>query len=92
MLAHRIHHLAEKSHVIEFFALLKLIGEFPAAFKDLAAEAFDFVGGPATEVVVQRFAGFKLLAVDEQRVGPGERVAMLIKVAEQREAAGYRSL
>ncbi len=71
---------------------MKLIGEFSAAFKDLAAEAFNFVGGHATEVVVQRFAGFKLLAVDEQRVWPGERVAMLIKVAEQREAAGYRSL
>ena len=69
---------------------MKLIGESPAALDDLAAEAFNFVGGHATEVVVQRFAGFELLAVDEQRVWPGERVAMLIKVAEQREAAGYQ--
>jgi hypothetical protein len=51
---------------------------------DGAAEALDLIGGHGAEVVV---AGFELLAVDEQRVGLGERIAGLIEVAEQGEAA-----
>ena len=46
------------------------------ALDDLAAEALDLVGGHAAEVVVERIAGFELLAVDEQRVRPRQRVAV----------------
>ena len=59
------------------------------ALDDLAAEALDLVGGHGAEVVVERLAGFELLAVDQQRVRAGERVAVLVEVAEQR--AGGRS-
>ena len=38
------------------------------ALDDLAAEAFDLVGRHGAEVVVERIAGFELLAVDQQRV------------------------
>ena len=40
------------------------------ALDDLAAEALDLVGGHVAEVVVERVAGFELLAVDQQRVRP----------------------
>ena len=58
------------------------------ALDDLAAEALDLVGGHAAEVVVERVAGFELLAVDQERVRARQRVAGgLVEVAEQREAA-----
>ena len=59
------------------------------ALDDLAAEALDLVGRHAAEVVVQRFAGFELLAVDQQRVRAGKRIAVLVEVAEQRQAAVF---
>ena len=63
-----------------------------AALDDLAAKALDLVGGHAAEVVVERVAGFELLAVDEQRVGARERIACrLVEIAEQREAAVVRA-
>ncbi len=57
------------------------------ALDDLAAEALDLVGGHVAEVVVERLAGFELLAVDQQGARPGERVAVFVEVAEQGEAA-----
>ena len=57
------------------------------ALDDLAAEALDLVGGHGAEVVVQRIAGFELLAVDQQRVRPRERVAVFVEIAEQRQPA-----
>ncbi len=57
------------------------------ALDDLAAEALDLVGRHAAEVVVQRLAGFELLAVDQQRVRARQRVAVLVEVAEQRQPA-----
>jgi len=53
------------------------------ALDDLALEAFDLVGGHAPEIVVQRFAGFELLAVDQQSVWARQRLAMFVEVAKQ---------
>src|SRR5437870_3501220 len=90
MLPNGIHHLAEKRHVVEFLPSLKLIGELAAAFDNLAAEALYFVARHAAEVVIQRFAGFELLAVDKQRIWARERVAVLVEVAEERETSVFQ--
>jgi hypothetical protein len=55
------------------------------AFDHLAPEAFDLVGRHLAEVVVERFAGFELFAVDQSVFGRGQRIAVLVEVAEQRE-------
>ena len=58
------------------------------ALDDFAAEAVDLIGRHVAEIVVERIAGFELLAVDQQRVRARQRVAGgLVEVAEQREAA-----
>ena len=58
------------------------------ALDDLAAEALDLVGRHAAEIVVERIAGFELLAVDQQRVRARRAGCRgLVEVAEQREAA-----
>ena len=82
-LADGVHHFAQQVLVGEGFGLAAIAG----AFHDLAAEAFDFVGGHGAEVVVQRFAGFQAFAVDQQRVRAGEGLALLVEVAEQGEVA-----
>ena len=81
-LADGVHHLAQQVLVGDVLGLLAVAG----ALDDLAPEALDLVGGHGAEVVVQRLAGFELLAVDQQGVGRAERVAVLVEVAEQREA------
>ena len=68
--------------------MLLACAQVPGALDDLAAEALDLVGGHGAEIVVERVAGFELLAVDQERVGAGQRVARrLVEVAEQRQAA-----
>ena len=70
-LADRIHHLAQQRHVVDVLAFVQFVGELAAAFDDFAAEAFDFVGRHVAEFVVKRFAGFELLAVNQQSVAGG---------------------
>ena len=64
-LADGVHDLAEQFLVGDVVAGSRVAG----ALDDLAAKALDLVGSHAAEVVVERIAGFELLAVDEQRVG-----------------------
>ena len=79
-LANGVHDLAEQFLVGDVVAGTGIT----AALHDLAAKAFDLVGGHAAEVVVQRVAGFELLAVDEERVRARERVAGgFVEIAEQ---------
>ncbi len=47
------------------------------------AEALDLVGGHAAEAVVEGFAGFELLAVDQERVRSGERIAVFVEISEE---------
>jgi len=78
-----VHHLAEQlliGQVVRRAAIAR-------ALDDLPAEAVDLVGRHVAEVVVERLAALELLAVDEQRVGARERVAVLVEVAEEGEAA-----
>ena len=83
-LADGVHDLAEQVLVGDVVAGAGIAG----ALDDLAAEALDLVGGHAAEVVVERVAGFELLAVDQQRVRARQRVAGgFVEVAEQCEAA-----
>ena len=44
---------------------------FHAALENVAAELLDLLRGHLTEVVVERIARLKLLAVDQQRAGLG---------------------
>ena len=83
-LADGVHDLAEQFLVGDVLGGAGVAG----ALDDLAAEALDLVGGHVAEVVVEGIAGFELLAVDEQRVRPRERIAGgFVEVAEQGEAA-----
>ena len=87
MLADGVHDLAQQFLVGDVVAGAGIAG----ALDDLAAEAVDLVGGHLVEIVVERIAGFELLAVDQQRVGPRQRVAGdLVEVAEQRQAAVFQ--
>ena len=56
------------------------------ALDDLAPEALDLVGGHLAELLVDRVAGFQLLAVDQERARPRERIAVLVVVPEERPA------
>ena len=83
LLADGVHDLAQQVLVGDVLGLLAVAG----ALDDLAAEPFDLVGRHAAEVVVEGFAGFELLAVDQQRARAGQRVAVLVEVAEEFQAA-----
>ncbi len=63
VLADGVHHFAQQILVGDVFGLAAVAG----ALDDLPPEALDLVGRHVAEVVVQRFAGFELLAVDQQR-------------------------
>ncbi len=60
------------------------------ALDDLAAEPVDFVGRHVAEILVERLAGFELLAVDQQRARPRQPVAVFVIIPEQLETAVYR--
>ena len=84
LLADRVHDLAQDGLVGEGVGGTQIAG----AFDDLAAEAFDLRGRHLAEIVIQGIAGFELFAVDEQGARPGLRVAVVVEVAEQRQATG----
>ena len=60
---------------------------FPVLKAGAIYEKDYLLGSHPAETLVQRLAGFELLAVDQQRARPGERVAVLVEVAEEREPA-----
>ena len=86
LLADGVHHFAQQVLVGDFLAA----GQVAGAFHTLAAEALDLVRRHGTELGVQGFAGFQPLAVDQQGVGAGERLALFVEVAEQRQAALFQ--
>src|SRR4051794_25459222 len=58
---------------------------------DLAAKAFDFIGGHAAKVIIEGVAGFQLLAVDKQCVRAREWVAGgFVEISKQREATIFQ--
>src|ERR1017187_4384525 len=65
--AHGVHYFAEQCHVIEFLPHSKFISQLATTLHDLISETGNLICGHITEVVVQRFAGFQLFAVDKQR-------------------------
>jgi len=84
-ICHGIHHLAQKRNVVNFFALLKFVGELAAALHDFAPEAFNFVARHAAEIIVKRVTGFELFAVNQQRVWARERAIVFVEISEQGE-------
>ena len=72
-----------RSWSVIFSPALRVAG----ALHDLAAERSISSAAIVAEVLVERLAGFELLAVDQQRVRPGQAVAMFVVIAEQLEAA-----
>jgi len=83
-LADRVHDLAEQFLIGDVLAGT----DITRALHDFTAKAVDLVGSHAAKIVVQRIAGFELLAVDEQGVRAWQRVAgAFIEIAEQRQAS-----
>ena len=82
-LADGVHDLPKQMLVGNVLGLASVAG----TFDDLAAEAVDLVGSHGAEIAVQGIARFELLAVDQQSAGSAQRVAVLVEVAEQFEAA-----
>ena len=82
LLADGVHHLAQQVLVGDVLAGPHVAG----ALDDLAAEALDLVRGHVAEVLVERLAGFELFGVDQQRARPGQPVAVLVVVPEERKA------
>ena len=74
-----VHYLAQQVMVGQALRLAAVAG----ARDDFLAEARDFIASGGAEVLAERLAGVELLAVDQQRVRPGERVAVVVEVAEQ---------
>jgi hypothetical protein len=63
--------------------------DIASALNDLTAKTLDLVSGHAAEIIVERIAGFELLAVDEQRVRARERIASrFVEIAEQLAESG----
>ncbi|MNK95194.1 hypothetical protein D3C87_1154200 [compost metagenome] len=85
LLANGVHHLTQQFAIAQVFSLSAVAG----TLDDLALEAFDFVSSHTPEIVVQRLAGFELLAVDQQGVRARQRLAMLVEVAEQLQPPRY---
>jgi hypothetical protein len=54
---------------------------------DLAAKAVNLVASHVAEFVIERVAGFKLRAVNQQCARSAELVAVLVEVSEKFEAA-----
>ena len=70
-LADGVHHLAQQVFVGQAFGVAA--GE---ALPVLGLELLDLTRGDLLEVVAHRLAGFELLAVDQDRVGPVEPAAV----------------
>ena len=75
-LADGVHHLPEQILVGELLGLPAVA----SPLDDLPPEALDLVAGRGPEVLVERLARVELLAVDEQRARPRQRVAVLVEV------------
>ncbi len=83
-LADGVHDLAQQLLIGDVLAGAGIAG----ALDDLAAKPLDLVGGHPAEIVIQGIAGFELLAIDQQGIGAGERVAGgLVEVAKEGQAA-----
>ena len=74
-----VHHFAQQVVVGKALGLAAVAG----AFDDLPAKALDLIGRGNPEVPAERFPGVELFAVDQQGVRSGERVAVVVEVAEQ---------
>src|SRR5579884_3992271 len=85
-LADSIHHLPQQFLIAYFFGT----GDVAGPLDDLAAEALDFVPSYLTKILFESFSRFELFAVDQQRIWPGKRVAVLIVIPEQLEAALFK--
>jgi len=71
-----IHDFPEQILVGEVLRLAAVAG----AFHDLPAEAVDLRRGDLAEMIIQGFAGFELLAVDQERPRPGKLVPIFVVV------------
>jgi len=82
-LADGVHDLAQQRSIVQLFTGPKLIGEFAAALKNLAAKLRDLGACHDAEIFVQRLAGFELFTVDQQSARPAQGIAVLVMVAKQ---------
>ena len=57
------------------------------ALNKIAPEALDLIGRHRAEFLIERVAGFQLLAVDQQRARTRQPVTVFVVVAEQLETA-----
>ena len=86
MLADGVHHLPQQVLLGDVVAGSGVAGPFD----DVTTKLVNLVRRHGAEIVVERVAGFELLAVDQKRVWAGQRVAGgLVEIAEQREASVF---
>ena len=85
-LADRIHHFAQQILVGEIVRLSLVAG----ALQNFAAKAFNLIRRHTAKIRVQRFARLELLAVNQQRVGTRERIAIFVIVAKQFQPPRYQ--
>ncbi|OQC52731.1 MAG: hypothetical protein BWX55_01553 [Deltaproteobacteria bacterium ADurb.Bin022] len=61
-----------------------------SALNNFTAIAFNFFFGHCSKIVIQCFTRFQLLAVNQERSWPGQRVAVFIVIGKQGEFAQIR--
>ena len=77
LLTDRVHHFTEKFGIRDFAIIA---GAGPLNF--LALELLDFERGHLAKILVERPAGLDLVTVDQERVGAGKAIAVLVEVPE----------
>ena len=85
-LADGVHDLAEQFLIGKILGLLAIAG----ALDLIPPEALDLVSCRGPEALVEGLARVELLTIDEQGPRTGEGVAVLVEVAEQRQAAVHQ--
>jgi hypothetical protein len=83
LLADGVHDLAQERRIVDRLGR----ADVACALNDIAAEPLDLIASHLAEIFVECLAGFKLRAVDQDRIGAGNAVAVVIVVAELLKAA-----
>ncbi len=78
--AHGIHHFPKQVLVRDVLTAANIAG----ALDDITAEALDFAAGDLAEIVIEGFARFDPLAVDQQGWRAWERIPVFVKITEKR--------
>lgn len=90
LLTDSVHDLAQERRIIDFAAGAQIARVLAAALQNIATKPLDLVSGHLAKILVERFAGFELRRIDQDRVGAGEPIPVLIVVTEEGKAAVFQ--